>query len=207
MNENRVNILNKEKDGREVAAAKALYVELNGTLVHAMKRGLSIQESFSHFDMNNTGFVDTDMLVDGLARLGVGSTFQVAEKLLELIGGIGNHFLGVKDFQRYLSSSNDYGSLDGSDSIGGASRTLSIGGNTTLTSPISKNGKKSKKNDNNLDSLYPPNKPGMLESLGDSYSYVNGSPTKLVDDPYDFSSLQDTQSEYTKLQSGYQLIE
>ena len=183
--------LSKEKEGREVLAARALHGELKTLLTHAMKRGLSLQESFSHFDMQDTGFVDTDMLVDGLARLGVGTTFPVAEKLLELIGGLGNHFLGVKDFDRYLRQKtvNDFGSLDGSTDSFGMSRMMSLGGASTLTSPIRKKKSKSSSPDQHL---YPPAKPGQLPSLGGTvYGSPPGSPG--VSDPYDFSSLEATQ--------------
>jgi len=183
--------LTKEKAGREVVAARAVYKELKGLLVHAMKRGLSVQESFDHFDVHGTGFVDADMLIDGLARLGVGVTYPVGEQLLQLIGGIGNNFLGAQDFERFLKekSADDFAGLDGSGTDLGASRTMTFGSESTMTSPNSKKRKTSKRLDADISLLYPPAKPGSLPPL--DYDDMPRSPGSTVS--YDFSSLADTQ--------------
>ncbi len=183
--------LAKEKSGREVAAARAVYQELKSLLVHALKRGLTTLESYAHFDLQNTGFVDTDMLIDGLARLGIGVTHQVGEQLLQLIGGIGNNFLGVKDFERYLKDkrAEDFANLDGSNSEFGASRVLSAGGESSVTSPSPK---KSKSKLREVDpALYPPAKPGSIPPLSMRDEDLPGSPGSAMTN--DFSDLADTQ--------------
>jgi len=186
--------LTKEKAGREVVAARAVYKELKGLLVHAMKRGLSAQESFDHFDVNGTGFVDTDLLIDGLARLGVGVTYPVGEQLLQLIGGIGNNFLGAQDFERYLKdkSADDFVTLDGSGSEAGASRIMTFGSESSMTSPNYKKSKSSRRPDADNSAFFPPAKPGSLPPLDyDDMSRSMGSPGSTV--THDFSSLAETQ--------------
>ena len=89
------------------AAAASVSKELLELLRQALKKGLPIRDSFAHFDTQRCGYVDTDMLVDGLARLGIGVVYPVAEKLLELIGGVGTAFVTLTDYDRYIRLNPD----------------------------------------------------------------------------------------------------
>jgi hypothetical protein len=64
--------MHKEKVSRESSAADSVTRELQKLLRHAARRGLPPIESFRHFDRSECGYVDADMLLDGLARLGIG---------------------------------------------------------------------------------------------------------------------------------------
>jgi hypothetical protein len=103
--------MKSEKMTREHSAADSVYSELSGLLIHAHKRGLSMEQSFQHFDVNKYGYIDVDMLIDGLGRLGVGVTYPVAEKVLEMIGGMGSNFLTMADFELYLTKQLEQDSL------------------------------------------------------------------------------------------------
>lgn len=56
-----------------------IHFSLSPLLSLSFRRGLPIQESFEHFDVKKVGYIDCDMLVDGLARLGIGVVYTVAE--------------------------------------------------------------------------------------------------------------------------------
>eukprot|EP01041_Mallomonas_annulata_P002218 gene2218-4307_t len=99
--------LTDEKDARETTAARALTNELLQLLHHAKRRGLSAEDSFAHFDISRCGFIDTGMLMDGLARLGVGATYSVTQLMMQLIGGLGCNFLTMNDFENFINSIND----------------------------------------------------------------------------------------------------
>jgi hypothetical protein len=101
------DVIDKEKAGRELTAAQSLAAELRALLSHAQRRGLSTMESFRHFDTKGTGYFDADMLVDGMARLGIGATYPVAELILQTIAGIGSAFATLADFERFLSGNLD----------------------------------------------------------------------------------------------------
>lgn len=94
----------KEKNQREVSAAKSVSNDLLGLLHHAKQRGLSLENSFKHFDTQSNGFVDTDMLIDGMARLGIGVTFTVGESVLQNIAGVSSGFFTILDFERFLNT-------------------------------------------------------------------------------------------------------
>lgn len=151
------DFLVKERSGRENSAAKAVYKELQSLLQHAQKRGLSTAESFVHFDTQRNGFVDTDLLVDGLGRLGIGVTYQVAEMVLELIGGLGAAFLSIQDFDRFLRVPSDVSSFS-TTNLGDSSLSSS------MTSPNKKNNKVSTAAADDVSvassQLYPPSKQG-----------------------------------------------
>ena len=104
----------KEKVSREASAAETVSLELLKLLRHAKRRGLSLYDSFQHFDTYLSGYIDTDMLIDGLARLGIGVTYPVAESLLQLISGIGSGFITMDDYARYLSRAEDIESFEAS---------------------------------------------------------------------------------------------
>ena len=94
--------LKQETLSRETTAAQAVSKELLSLLHHAQQRGLKLEETFRHFDVGNNGFVDTDMLIDGMARLGMGVTYPVAEAVLEIIAGVGSAFFTSLDLDRFL---------------------------------------------------------------------------------------------------------
>lgn len=94
--------LSQEKAARESSAAKAISIEMQNLLLHAKQRGLSTDQSFLHFDTMGNGFIDADQLIDGLARLGIGVTYPVAEAVLQIIGGIGANFVTMADFEKFL---------------------------------------------------------------------------------------------------------
>jgi hypothetical protein len=142
--------LEREKKGREKTAALSVYAELQTLLHHAMKRGLSVQDSFAHFDVQRTGFVDTDMLVDGLSRLGIGVTYGVGEAMLQLIGGLGANFIALKDFAGFLKNPTPENMLGD----GGAGSPIRKKGSRKLKSL---DGSGSPGEDSN--SLFPPDKP------------------------------------------------
>ena len=153
--------IKKEKSGREKTAAKSIYRDLLNLLQHAQKRGLSSEESFAHFDLQKNGFVDVDLLIDGLARLGIGVTYPVAEAVLELIGGIGVGFLSLQDFDRFLRRPPDVEVFEKA----AASSNFTTGGDSSVKSSKKKTlssseAKSSGANrDSTNDSLFPPAKP------------------------------------------------
>ena len=73
----------------------------------AQREGLPLEESFAHFDKRRSGFVDADMLIDGLARLGMGVTYTLAEGVLEYLAGTGSGILTCGDFSRLLEGPAD----------------------------------------------------------------------------------------------------
>ena len=143
--------LEKEKRGREKSAAQSVFGELRSLLAHAIKRGLPAHEAFAHFDVKRTGFVDTDMLVDGLSRLGIGVTYGVGEALLQLIAGLGANFISIKDFEAYMKSPDPDPSGDNS-----RSKKKSVHKLRSLTSSASGGVDDSTDLD---ESLFPPDKP------------------------------------------------
>ena len=96
--------LHNEKAGREETAAKTITNEFLQLLQHAKKRGLSAQDSFSHFDLTKSGYIDTSLLMDGLARLGIAAVRPVVSLVLQNIAGLGSTFITVHDFERFISS-------------------------------------------------------------------------------------------------------
>jgi chemotaxis protein histidine kinase CheA len=100
-------VIDKEKAGRELTAAQSVTAELRALLSHAQRRGLSTLESFRHFDMKGGGYFDADMLLDGMSRLGIGSTYPVAELVVQTIAGVGAAFVTLADFERFLSGNLD----------------------------------------------------------------------------------------------------
>eukprot|EP00981_Chlorochromonas_danica_P003055 scaffold607_cov160-Ochromonas_danica.AAC.28 len=111
--------LAKEKIGREEAAAQSVSSQLQAMLIEAYKQGLSVESSFEHFDVDKNGYVDVDMLIDGLARLSIGVTYPVGESVLELIGGVGASFITLRDFQVYLNKILERESLYSTTNISG----------------------------------------------------------------------------------------
>jgi len=99
--------MQKEKNGRQVSAAQSVSRELLTLLHHAEKRGSTLEASFGHFDVAGNGFIDTDLLIDGLARLGIGVTYPVGEAVLEIIGGIGSSFVSMSEFGQFLERPPD----------------------------------------------------------------------------------------------------
>lgn len=97
----------KEKEGRNESAAIAVSNELLDLLIHARTRGLTLEQAFAHFDASNSGFIDTDMLIDGMAKLGIGVTYPVGEGVLQIIGGIGSGFISINEFSNYFLSPHD----------------------------------------------------------------------------------------------------
>lgn len=91
-----------ERRSRESSAAEEASAELVKLVTHAENRGLSIADSFSHFDEKKNGFVDVELLISGLAKLGIGLTYPVAEALMQIIGGVGSFFVSYSDFELYI---------------------------------------------------------------------------------------------------------
>ena len=77
--------LHKEKVSRQSSAADSVSLELQKLLRHAARRGLPPIESFRHFDRTSCGYVDADMLLDGLARLGIGAV-KIQNKVKHILG-------------------------------------------------------------------------------------------------------------------------
>ena len=97
----------KQADRSLEAAASALALDLQGLICHAQKKGVPINDSFLHFDIVGGGFVDLNMLLDGLARLGIGAVQPVAELLLMQIGGLGASFFTLSDLKRFVKIPED----------------------------------------------------------------------------------------------------
>lgn len=97
----------KEKESRQDSAAISVSNELLSLLVHARNRGLTLEQAFAHFDVSNSGYIDADMLIDGLAKLGIGVTYPVAEAVLQIIGGMGSAFVSINEFANYFLSPPD----------------------------------------------------------------------------------------------------
>ena len=96
--------LKLEADTREAVAARSVSKELLSLLHHAQQRGLNLEDMFAHFDLSRNGFADADMLIDGMARLGMGVTYPVAEAVLESIAGVGSSFFTSLDLERFLKT-------------------------------------------------------------------------------------------------------
>lgn len=96
--------LKQDTINREVVASKSITKELLSLLHHAQQRGLKMDETFQHFDVEKNGYVDTDMLIDGMARLGMGVTYTVGQAVLRAIAGSDSSFFTVLDLERFLKS-------------------------------------------------------------------------------------------------------
>ena len=96
-----------EKQKRDVAAAQQVANELQHLMKHAQGRGLSAEQSFSHFDVERTGFVDVLMLTNGCAKLGIGLTQPVAELVMQIIGGIGSAYINIRDLEAFINDAPD----------------------------------------------------------------------------------------------------
>jgi hypothetical protein len=90
-----------------VSAGKRITNNVLKLLTEARQQGLSGKDSFAHFDISGTGFVDADIMIDGLARLGIGVTYPIAEEIIQNIGGFGSELLSFQDFTRFLSNPID----------------------------------------------------------------------------------------------------
>ena len=95
-----------EKRAREITAARSVAEELRQLMQHAKRRGLTADQSFAHFDTSANGFVDTTMLINGMAKLGIGVTNPVAELLMHIIGGVGCNFLNSRDFETFINEAD-----------------------------------------------------------------------------------------------------
>ena len=89
------NYVEDEKKSREESTSNAVEQEFLKLLRHAERRQITVQASFAHFDSELSGYVTSDMLLDGLHRLGIGVTESVSEIIVERIGGIGSRFFDV----------------------------------------------------------------------------------------------------------------
>ena len=94
--------LENEKKSRELTAARSVAYELKNLLQHGSKRGLTIDLLFKHFDSQDCGFVDLQMLMNGLAKLGIGVTMPVGELLLQIIGGVGTNYINIRDLEKFI---------------------------------------------------------------------------------------------------------
>jgi hypothetical protein len=84
--------------------AVAVGKELKAILRMAAVRGLSIQQSFQHFDEKGAGYVDTEDFVDGLARLGLGISPSGGEILMSMIGRSSSALFRSDDLQAFLEA-------------------------------------------------------------------------------------------------------
>eukprot|EP01040_Poterioochromonas_malhamensis_P013046 gene13046-14311_t len=97
-------MLRNEKLGRQRSAAEKVFQEFMSLLLAAHGKGQSVEQIFRHFDEKDNRFIQAEDLVNGLAKLGIGVTFPVAEHVMQLIGGIGHDFLMLDDFQTCLTN-------------------------------------------------------------------------------------------------------
>ena len=77
--------LTREVYDREVNVATVMLESIRYLLGQGGRRGLSAKEAFSHFDTANVGYIDANMLLVGLQRLGMPLTLSVANKVIELL--------------------------------------------------------------------------------------------------------------------------
>lgn len=167
--------LAKEKIGREEAAAQSVSSQLQEMLIEAHKQGLSVESSFEHFDVDRNGYVDVDMLIDGLARLSVGVTYPVGERILELIGGVGTSFITLRDFQVYLNKILERESLYSTTNISGERKGQSmdeVGKRSSISRQISSKESASSINPRNRDLLPPPKD---WNGIGRSFADISAS--------------------------------
>ena len=99
--------IQNEQHARESLAAETVTRDLKELLLHADKRGISAAESFGHFDVVSKGLVDIDGLIAGLAKLGIGVTFPVAEVVMQNVGGTGSVFFTARDFSNFMEHMGD----------------------------------------------------------------------------------------------------
>jgi hypothetical protein len=98
----------KEAANKDLAdAVDAVTDDLLRLLRFASNSGLSMLENFNHFDQARNGFVDIDAFTDGLARLGIGVVNNVAESVLERVGGLGTAFITLSDLERFCRANQD----------------------------------------------------------------------------------------------------
>ncbi len=160
-NDEKHRLLNRieTKEDKVAIAGKDMCAKLKGLLLDARQQGLSVEESFLHFDPQRSGFIGVDMFIDGLARLGMGVTFPVAECMVELIGGPGSGLLALDDFQKLLLGQEDVQLFQESAKFTYNSETASIDTKSNVNSQ-----KLKKKKSKIMKSLRPPTKP-LLEPL------------------------------------------
>ena len=96
-----------EKKFRDNMAAHSLAKDLLSIIRQALKRGISVEESFKHFDIENYGYVDIELLMDGLSKLGMGCTRPVASRIIQCIGGIGTNYFNLEQFKIFINCNID----------------------------------------------------------------------------------------------------
>lgn len=99
----RIRAEQEEAYRQSYEGAVAVGKELRSILRLAAMRGLSIDQSFQHFDSKGMGYVDLDDLVDGLARLGLGVSGSAAEILMSMIGRSSSLLFRADDLQAYMN--------------------------------------------------------------------------------------------------------
>ncbi len=160
-NEEKNKLLNRveTKEDKISIAAKDMVTKLKVLLFDARRQGLPIDESFLHFDPQRSGFIDVDMFIDGLARLGMGVTFPVAECMVEIIGGPGSGLLTLDDFQKLLYGQEDVQLFQESSKFTYNNDTATVDTKSNVNSF-----KLKKKKNKIMKSLRPPTKP-LLDPL------------------------------------------
>ena len=96
-----------EKIFRDNMAAHSISKDLLTLIRQALKRGVSIEASFKHFDNLNYGYVDIELLMDGLSKLGMGCTRPVAARIIQCIGGVGTNYINLEQFTTFANCNID----------------------------------------------------------------------------------------------------
>ncbi|KAH9064673.1 hypothetical protein Ae201684P_003460 [Aphanomyces euteiches] len=82
---------------QKCAAAASTLREL---LLTAAQRGISIEDSFAHFNSHQDGVVDLAQFVLGLRSLGIPLSVEAASVLMRQLSAANNTYLTVQDFQK-----------------------------------------------------------------------------------------------------------
>ena len=89
--------LKRIEENKVIEAAFVVAAELRRLLKMAANRGVAVSASFAHFDTQGVGYADSNNLVEGLARLGIGISHPAADMLMGMIGTASSLHFRAKD--------------------------------------------------------------------------------------------------------------
>ncbi|GMH66094.1 hypothetical protein TL16_g04355 [Triparma laevis f. inornata] len=155
-----------------IEASSVVAKELKRLLRMGSSRGVSVQSSFEHFDAQGVGYADTNNLIEGLARLGIGISYPAAEILMSMIGTASSLHFRAKDlviFAELEEEAVDDGSLHSTQSA----YKVIVDDSVQPPTPMSPNTRRNRTRDSRSPEKTP------LDAFGSPPSSKSGTPLDL----------------------------
>ena len=95
------DMMTNEKMSREMLSANFVVKELLVILQWAQRRGTA---TYAHFDPSKSGYIDCQGFIDGLAKIGIGVTADVARCAIQCISGVGEKYIFKDDFFAFINN-------------------------------------------------------------------------------------------------------